>query len=159
MLDLFVSGEEPGTRADTDTAAERRHLGLFVAAAHAVLDAADEQPLILAIEDLHWSDDQTLGLLEHLTVVATQKSALSPVPLVMILTSRCAADGAAPAKFAQRLKREVTCREMNLEGLEPLEINQVVTEIGKARPCVACCSRWPRPAGVTRCCCGHCSTG
>ena len=59
-----------------------------MAAARAVLEAADRQPLILAIEDLHWADDSTLGLLEHLAAVVTQQAALTPVPLALILTSR-----------------------------------------------------------------------
>ncbi len=67
-----------------------------MAAARAILEAADEQPLILAVEDLHWADDSTLGFLELLAAVATQQSALTPVPLAVILTSRHIHAGEAP---------------------------------------------------------------
>ena len=105
-----------------------------MAAGRAILEAADEQPLILAIEDLHWADDSTLGFLELLAAVATQQSALTPVPLAVILTSRQTHDGDAAWRVTQRIRREVTCRELELTGLDSLQVNQVVTELGNGRP-------------------------
>jgi tetratricopeptide (TPR) repeat protein len=134
LSELFLGEGEVPDETESDAAADRRHLSLFVAITGALLEAADQEPLILAIEDLHWADESTLGFLELLTAVATQKSALTPVPLAVILTSRLTNEGDPVWRVTQRLKREVTCREVDLRGLDNLEINQVVTEIGKAKP-------------------------
>jgi transcriptional regulator with XRE-family HTH domain/tetratricopeptide (TPR) repeat protein len=130
---FFGEGTHPD-EAVSDNAADRRHLDLFVAITQALLDAADQEPLVLAIEDLHWADDSTLGYLEHLAAVATQKSALTPVPLAVVLTGRRTGEGEPSWRFVQRLRREATYRELGLTGLDSLEINQLVKEVGHARP-------------------------
>src|SRR5205823_5656317 len=65
---------------------------------------------------------------------ASQKSALTPVPLVVILTSRRTKEGEPSWRAVQRLKRDAICRELALKGLDNLQINQLIKEIGKARP-------------------------
>jgi tetratricopeptide (TPR) repeat protein len=133
-FEFFLGEGGPPDEIDSDNAADRRHLNLFVAITQALLDAADQEPLVLAIEDLHWADESTLGYLEHLAAVATQKSALTPVPLAVVLTTRRTGEGEPSWRFVQRLKREATYRELWLTGLEDLEINQLLKEVGHARP-------------------------
>jgi len=134
LPELFLGEGAHPNGLDSDATADRLHLGLFVAVTRAVLEAADRQPLILAIDDLHWADDSTLGLLEHLASVVTQQAALTPLPLALIFTSRRPSEGEAAGRAIQRMKREVTYRELDLGGLDDLQINQVVTEVGRARP-------------------------
>ena len=134
LPELFLGEGAPPHGLDSDATSDRLHLSLFVAVTRAVLEAADRQPLILAIEDLHWADDSTLGLLEHLAAVVTQQAALTPLRLALIFTSRRPSEGGAPWRATQRMKREVTYREIDLGALDDLQINQVVTEVGQARP-------------------------
>jgi transcriptional regulator with XRE-family HTH domain/tetratricopeptide (TPR) repeat protein len=134
LSELFLGEGDSLQGVDSDIAAARRHLSLFVAITRALLEAADQGPIVLAIEDLHWADDSTLAFLEHLAGVASQKSALTPVPLVVILTSRRTKEGEPSWRAVQRLKREAICRELALKGLDSLQINQLIKEIGKARP-------------------------
>ena len=55
---LVVSGADTGEPADR---------GLFFAAVHATLSGlADEQPLLVVVEDLHWADQSTYDLLTFL---------------------------------------------------------------------------------------------
>jgi transcriptional regulator with XRE-family HTH domain/tetratricopeptide (TPR) repeat protein len=133
LLDLFLVGDGQGT-AESDAAADRRHLQLFVATTQALLDAADEQPLMLVVEDLHWADDSTLGLLEHLASVATQRATLSPVSLVVLVTFRRDHEDQGVSRLAPRLRREATCRDLELTGLDELGVTQIVAELGRARP-------------------------
>src|SRR5262249_12111112 len=132
--DLFIGEGENPDGVDSDNAADRRHLSLFVTLTQALLDAADQEPLVLAIEDLHWADESTVGYLEHLATVTSQKSALTPVPLAVVLTSRRTDEGTPSGRLVQRLKREATYRELGLTGLDSLQINQLVKEVGHARP-------------------------
>jgi predicted ATPase len=134
LLDTLLGEGGHPTEVLSESAADRRHLSLYVAITRAVLEAADQQPLILAIEDLHWADESTLGVLEHLAAVATQQSALTPLPIALILTTRRPPEGDLPWRVAQRMKREITYRELDLSALDDLDINRVITEVSKARP-------------------------
>ena len=134
LSELFLGDADSSPDGDSDSAADRRHLSLFVAITRALLEAADQGPIVLAIEDLHWADDSTLAFLEHLAGVVTQKAALTPVPLVILVTSRRPNEGDSSSRAVRRLKREAICRELELGGLDSLEINQLIKEIGRARP-------------------------
>jgi transcriptional regulator with XRE-family HTH domain/tetratricopeptide (TPR) repeat protein len=134
LSELFLGEADGSSGVEPDIAADRRHLSLFVAITRALLEAADQGPILLAIEDLHWADDSTLAFLEHVAAVASQTSALTPVPLVIMLTSRRPQEGEPAWRATQRLKREAICRELALKGLDSLQINQLIKEIGQARP-------------------------
>jgi tetratricopeptide (TPR) repeat protein len=129
---LDYDGIPAGTNADIT--ADRSRLDLFVAITRALLEVAAQEPTILAIEDLHWADGSTLGYLEYLAAVATQTSTSAPVSLVLMVTSRRTREGEPAWRTMQRLKREVTYRELQLGGLDSLEVNQLLTEVGTARP-------------------------
>ena len=51
--------------APSTTPGENR-MRLFDAVVHAVLVAADERPVLLVLDDLHWADQASLALLRHL---------------------------------------------------------------------------------------------
>jgi tetratricopeptide (TPR) repeat protein len=129
---LDYDGIPKGTNADIT--ADRSRLHLFMAITRALVEVAEQEPTILAIEDLHWADGSTLAYLEYLAAVANQKSTSTPVPLVLMVTSRHTGEGEPASRTVQRLKREVTYRELHLGSLDSLEVNRLVTEVGTARP-------------------------
>ncbi len=160
LSELFLGQGDSSNGVESDIAADRRHLSLFVAVTRALLEAADQGPILLAIEDLHWADDSTLAFLEHLAAVASQKSALTPVPLVVMLTTRRTKEGEPSWRATQRLKRESICRELALKGLDSLQINQLIKEIGKARPVASSAAVHRRArARAIPCCCAPSWTG
>ena len=60
-------GQDPASliaRQTTDPEAERYML--FGAVSHLLCDAADDRPLLLVLDDLHWADKATLLLVRHL---------------------------------------------------------------------------------------------
>jgi class 3 adenylate cyclase/tetratricopeptide (TPR) repeat protein len=126
------AGAPDGT--DSDISADRSRLGMFMAITRTLMEVAEQEPIILAIEDVQWADGSTLGYLEYLAAMANQKSTAAPVPLVLIVTSRRTPEADPASRSIQRLKREVTYRELQLRGLDHLEINRLVTEVGNARP-------------------------
>jgi class 3 adenylate cyclase len=64
LLGATAAGEEPaGAQEDLQSARES-----FFGAVRAVLEAlASEQPLVLAWEDIHWADEETLDLIDYLS--------------------------------------------------------------------------------------------
>ena len=57
-------GAEPGAAPDDEQSTREG----FFASVRAVVEAlADEQPIVLAWEDIHWADDATLDLIEYLS--------------------------------------------------------------------------------------------
>ena len=69
---------EPAASADPD--ADKRRL--FHALARTVTSLAHTQPVFIAFEDVHWSDDATLDLVFHLARSHTTQ------PVVIVLTRR-----------------------------------------------------------------------
>ncbi len=75
--------------------------------------AAREQPLLLVLEDLHWADDATLALLEHLAQTAAD------IPLLMLGTYRDVdlEVGRPLAKTLRQLVRERLLHKISLHRL------------------------------------------
>src|SRR6202035_4644203 len=67
---------------DLPPAQARRHL--FNCFFDFVARIASERPTLMILEDLHWADDSTLSLLDHLT------QRLADLPLMVIGTYRAA---------------------------------------------------------------------
>ena len=71
-----VSARGPTQRPDAGDA----RLRLFLAASRMLLDAARDRATVLIVEDIHWSDDATLGLVRHLVAVAGDEAAGDDAP-------------------------------------------------------------------------------
>jgi class 3 adenylate cyclase len=94
------------------------HLRLFLAVSSMLLATAKVRPTMLVVEDAHWVDDATLGLLRHLLAVVAEEAVAARARLMVIVTSRVP-DLATPAGvFVERLVRRhgTTC-----VGLAPLD--------------------------------------
>jgi DNA-binding CsgD family transcriptional regulator/tetratricopeptide (TPR) repeat protein len=93
---------------------------------------AAEQPLLVLIEDLHWSDDASLDLLLHL--------ARRPVaaPLTFLLTYRGGEVGPGLSRFLAALDRERVATEIALPPLTSTQVAHLVRAILDL----------PRPAGA-----------
>jgi DNA-binding CsgD family transcriptional regulator len=84
---------------------------------------AAEGPLMVLVEDLHWSDEASLDLLVHLI----RRTAATP--LVLLLTYRSDERGAALNRFLAELDRERTATEIRLGPLTPAQVEQQVRAI------------------------------
>jgi DNA-binding CsgD family transcriptional regulator len=90
---------------------EQEKRRLFAALAHFFLIQAAEQPLLLVVEDLHWSDDTSLELLQYLARrCATQ-------PLLVLLTYRSDEVRPALSHWLAELDREHLGQEVALTRL------------------------------------------
>jgi DNA-binding SARP family transcriptional activator/predicted ATPase len=75
---------------------------------------AHQQPLILFIDDLHWSDAATLGLLGYLV----RQAAAAGLPITFLATSHPLQPGGEVAVLIQSLLREELLARLRLERLE-----------------------------------------
>jgi DNA-binding SARP family transcriptional activator len=75
---------------------------------------AQWQPLILFIDDLHWSDAATLGLLGYLL----RQAAATQMPITFLATSHPPQPGSDVAMLVQALTREELLARVHLERLE-----------------------------------------
>jgi predicted ATPase/class 3 adenylate cyclase len=80
--DWFERRLRPLAGLDTDEASGDRRDEAFAAWRRYLEAIADERPLVLVFEDLHWADDALLDFIDHLVEWA------SGVPLLVLSTSR-----------------------------------------------------------------------
>jgi tetratricopeptide (TPR) repeat protein len=101
---------------------ERQKHRLFAAVARYLRLAADEQPLVVVIEDLHWADRQTLDLLRFLT------GQLDEAPVFFVGTFRRAEAEDALAELVADLNQRAASVEVPLSGLEPADVELMVRD-------------------------------
>ena len=107
----------------------RRHL--FNCFFDFVARIASEQPTLMILEDLHWADDSTLSLLDHLT------QRLADLPLMVIGTYRDAELNVTRplAKTLEDLLRGRLATSVRLKGLPRDEVGAMLNSLsGKSPP-------------------------
>jgi class 3 adenylate cyclase len=103
---------------------DRAELSLFLAVTRALMAAASRRPTVLMIDDVQWADQSTVELLSHLVATATH---VASVQLMVLLTERIAAGSENVQAALRRLESEPIHRRLTLEGLDELELNELVT--------------------------------
>jgi DNA-binding CsgD family transcriptional regulator len=104
----------PNLTASIDPETHKRRL--FATLTHYFVRYATQQPLVLICEDLHWSDEASLGFLHHL---ARQSADL---PLIVLATYRSEETGPPLRNWLDALDRERLAREIALAPLPHDEI-------------------------------------
>jgi DNA-binding NarL/FixJ family response regulator len=125
-----LAGASAGSRATLDPEREQRRL--FHEMRELLATLAEERPLLVLVEDLHWSDEASLELLMHLI----RRPAATP--LALLLTYRGDERGLALARFLAEIDRERVATEIALRPLAPSETGQLLRAILDL----------PRPAGA-----------
>jgi len=106
----------------------RRHL--FNSFCDFIARLVSEQPTLFIIEDLHWADDSTLSLLDHLV------KRLSKLPLLIVGTFREAEVDVSPAlakTLEDLLRGHLACR-IRLKTLPLDEVAEMVTRLSGMSP-------------------------
>ena len=107
---------------------EQEKRRLFVALTHVFLSQAAEQPLLLVVEDVHWSDDASLEFLQYFARrCATQ-------PLLVLLTYRSDEVRPTLSHWLAELDREHLGQEVALNRLTRSETSamlQAIFDLGR----------------------------
>ncbi|MCK6627560.1 MAG: AAA family ATPase [Anaerolineae bacterium] len=90
-----------------------------------VLALARQLSLVLALDDLHWADSSTLGLLNYLI----RKAGQSSTPIFFVATTRPAEPRSALATFLATLTREGRLERLTLNRLSPTEITALARQL------------------------------
>ncbi|HTV74054.1 MAG TPA: AAA family ATPase [Candidatus Acidoferrales bacterium] len=117
VLRAHVEAVNAGSEGDGLSPADRKMRVFDALLGYLRVAAANGPPLAISIEDLHWADDATLDLFEHLVKY------IDRLPLLLVATMREGAieHDARFASFVQQLTRDGA----SLVRLEPLTLSEV----------------------------------
>jgi DNA-binding CsgD family transcriptional regulator len=102
---------------------EQEKKRLFQAIIHVLTRPNPDAPRVLVIEDIHWSDDTSLELLQHLARQSETR------PILLLLTYRSDESNPALNHFLAELERERLATELILSPLSREQVEQMVRAI------------------------------
>src|SRR6266516_2582211 len=121
LPDLLPLPSDLPSRPPLDPEQEKRRL--FAALAHLFLRQATQQPVLLIVEDLHWSDQTSLDFLHYLA----RRCAASP--LLVLLTYRSDEVHPSLSHFLAHLDRARLAQEFALAPLTRSEVSAMLHAI------------------------------
>ncbi|KRF28136.1 hypothetical protein ASG94_21140 [Nocardioides sp. Soil805] len=116
-----------GGEAIDDEAAEAGRFALYEELAGFVRDVTCKSPLLLVVEDAHWSDPTTLRVLRHVVDRVMEQ------PLMVVVTCRTEGDTAAGADLASSIIRSGGTW-LQLEGLEAEHVTELADHLALTAP-------------------------
>lgn len=102
---------------------EQEKRRLFVALTHFFTDLAAQQPVLLTIEDIHWSDETSLEFLHYLARHCAN------LPLLILATYRSDEVHSSLKHWLAQLDRERLNQEIMLQGLTHVQIEAMLHAI------------------------------
>jgi DNA-binding CsgD family transcriptional regulator len=120
LPDVVPLPPDPVLPSSLDPEQEKRRL--FAALAQFFTDQAKRQPLLLVIEDIHWSDNISLEFLHYL-------ARYRPTQSLLLLTYRSDEVHPGLKHFLAQLDRERLAQEISLAPLTQSEVNAMLRAI------------------------------
>ena len=101
---------------------------LYEAVARAGVALAQRRPVLLVLEDIHWSDSATLDILSYML----RSWNYQKLPVMLILTVRSEAMEDLPnfRQWFRALSRDVACLQVDLETLTAADIREFIDQLG-----------------------------
>ena len=112
----LLADDEPGNMA----AARHR---LFERVLRLLAGLADQAPLVLVLEDLHWADESSHELLAFLAV------RLRDIPVLVVATLRDGELGSEARRWLADLQRRPRVTRLRVAGLAPGEVAELVADV------------------------------
>ena len=85
---------------------------------------AVQRPLLILLEDVHWADPSSLGLLGHLV------RAMRGAPVLIVMTHRPPGEGAALQEALGRLAAAASFSSLELDGLDAEAVGRLAETVG-----------------------------
>jgi DNA-binding CsgD family transcriptional regulator len=118
-LSIHLASQTSPSSSDAQQEQQR----LFQALAQTITRLTQNQPLIMVIEDLHWSDSASL---EFLTLLARR---ITAHPILLVLTYRDDETTPELTHFLAELDRARLSTEFTLKRMRPLEVDAMLRAI------------------------------
>lgn len=113
----------PAIAASTTTDPETERYMLLQAVTSCLSLVAEQAPVLLVLDDLHWADKQTPTLLRHLF---TNISAQSPIMVVVNYRDSDLDTGHPLIDTVAALRREPGVEQLSIVGLDDIEMRELV---------------------------------
>lgn len=120
----------PDVPPSLEVSPEQSRRILFNAVAELLARAAATNPMLLLIEDLHWADEGSLALLNHLT------RSISNIPVVIAVTFRDNQSdlGMPLARTLDELSRPHLLEQIRLHGLSAVDVAEMLRGLSGRKP-------------------------
>jgi len=122
---------------DSASLADQREpdkLRLFLVVSQAMVLLAQQRPLLVVLDDLHWADQPSLELFGYLVFTIAARAERTPVPLCIIGTHRPVAPDTQLARLLGRLEREALLQVMELQGFNETDMHVLINGLGLQHP-------------------------
>ena len=132
ILDLLGMGGDRSERAPDASGSDQ--VKLFLGVASVLCAMARRRPVAVVLDDLHWADVRSLELLSHLVFAVGEAAGHGDLPMLIAGTYRSGDLEGRAGKELDRLRRDEICRSIELSGLDEMEVDQIIRELGFPRP-------------------------
>ncbi|HEV8574886.1 MAG TPA: AAA family ATPase, partial [Dehalococcoidia bacterium] len=106
---------------------------LFLGVGSVLCAAARRRPLAVVLDDLHWADVPSLELLSHLVFAVREAAGHGDLPMLIAGTYRSGDLEGRAGRELDRLRRDEICRSVELNGLDEMEVGELIRELGFPR--------------------------
>ncbi len=130
----FDAASPPVATASPATGGDQDRLRLFLVLARTLVRLARHRPILVVIDDLHWADQLSVDLFEHLALTIVETAKREAVPLLLVGTYRPEEPGTRLARLLSRLQREAIYDSLPLSGLDETETYALLHSLGLGRP-------------------------
>jgi predicted ATPase len=130
----FDTASPPVASVASATEGDQDRLRLFLVVARTLVRLARRRPTLVVIDDLHWADQLSVDLFEHLAFTIIDTARQQAVPLLLVGTYRPEEPGTRLALLLSRLQREALYDSLPLTGLDDTEIYALLHSLGGGRP-------------------------
>jgi DNA-binding SARP family transcriptional activator len=115
----LLTTETVGAKTDASSAALRT----YDAVCRLLAESANERPLVVIVEDLHWADTASLQLLAYAA------EALRSASVLLLATVRIPEEAPAGLQACLASLARVSARRLHLEGLPPGQVHTLVAAL------------------------------
>ena len=106
----------------------------FLAITRITIILAQNKPLLVVLDDLHWADQSSLDLFSYLVFSLADMCRQESIPLFFLGTHRPVEPEGRLARVIARFQREQICCLLELPGLNESEVYELLQDLGTPRP-------------------------
>ena len=120
-LDIAPGDIEPALRQDTEWA-------LWRSVTDELRARAEHHLVVVGVDDLHWADEASIRLLDHLTTAIADQGVVQPIHCMIVLAGRVRGTDPRIQRLLSRAGDDPDGHTIELRGLDPSEVGTMVLQ-------------------------------